>query len=301
MVKNTFTERVQAAIAKTNSHLCLGLDPIAKHLPAEYSAEPSDLIDSYREFCFELLELAQGFVPIFKPQSAYFEKLGSAGVQLYEEIANRAKALGMLVIGDLKRGDIGSTAAAYADAVFDSPSMPTLDAVTVNPYMGSDSVLPFADKAHEVGGAVFVLVKTSNPSFADFQNIVAGDQKIYEHVVSHLNRWNARYAPDDYGDLGAVVGATHGELLSTLRRLMPKTWFLIPGVGAQGGTMDDAAFGFDEEGSGALVNMSRALCYPWSYEADVSAPSLWREMIAESIQANSKALNDALHKRSQGK
>ena len=295
-LKQNFAERCRRATAAKRSHLCVGIDPIPQLLPDEFKpADPKnleELAEAFFAFGKTVIDMVVPLVATVKLQSAFFEVAGNSGVESLEKLSAYAQAQDLLVIGDLKRGDIGSTAVAYAQAAFRHHNhRPLYDAVTVNPYLGSDGVLPFLRQAQEVGSGVFVLCKTSNPSSAELQDLEVDGQAIHQHVADLICAWSEEFP----GVLGAVVGATHPHLMKSLRQTMPNIWFLIPGFGIQGATAEDAALGFDTEGSQALVNSSRGITFPWF--SDSKAPGLdWRQQISSAAaQANSN-LNKALAK-----
>lgn len=223
------------------------------------------------EFDCGLIEALADVVPAVKPQSAYFEMLGWRGMQVMEQVISCARAHGLYVIADIKRGDIGTTAQAYAEAWLGATqvgesSCPVFDAdcVTLNGYMGSDAIKPFLDECTRRGKSAFVLVKTSNPSSMEIQDAVAGDRFVYTVMGDLVERWGKDTAGRcGFQALGAVVGATHPSVLKQLRRRLPNTFFLVPGYGAQGGTAADVRCAFDELGRGAIVNASRSIMCAW--------------------------------------
>ena len=223
------------------------------------------------EFDCSLIDALCDVVPAVKPQSAYFEMLGWRGMETLEEVITHAKGKGLYVIADIKRGDIGTTATAYAEgwlgttrvgetdcAAFDA------DCVTLNGYMGSDAIKPFLDQCVARNKSAFVLAKTSNPSSVELQDMVAGDRVVYTVMGDLIERWGKDTAGKyGYNALGAVVGATHPSVLKELRRRLEHTFFLVPGYGAQGGTAADVRCAFDELGRGAIVNASRSIMCAW--------------------------------------
>ncbi len=257
----------------------VGLDPMLSYIPdeiiekavKEYGKTPEAAGEAIFEYNKAILDSVCDIVGCVKPQSAFYELYGFAGEKALARTASYAKSLGMYVILDAKRGDIGSTAAAYSAAylgeadLFGSPVSENLyDAVTVNPYLGSDGVLPFVKDCILHDKMIFVLVKTSNPSSGEFQDVtvVSGDKSapLYTLVASKVNEWGAAaMGSASYSSVGAVVGATYPQQLGLLRAQMPQTLFLIPGYGAQGGKAGDIACAFDKEGRGAVVNSSRGI------------------------------------------
>ncbi|GGJ73826.1 orotidine-5'-phosphate decarboxylase [Deinococcus aquiradiocola] len=244
MTVPTFTERLTARTLALNTRLCLGLDP------------RQDAYGSHTELrthTLEVLHRCAELVACVKPQLAFYEALGLQGMELLEEVCAAARALGLPVILDAKRGDIGSTAAAYAQAWLAGRHAGS--ALTVNPFLGFETLQPFVDVAHENGGALFVLVKTSNPGQADLQG-----GGVSERVADELTRLG-REEGKGLSSVGAVVGATHPQELADWRRRMPHAPLLLPGLGAQGARPDDLAGAFLPDGTGAVVSASRGIQY----------------------------------------
>ena len=271
-----FPDRLADAVRKKGNVLCVGLDPRWDSLPEtlrkRHGNESLDAIAApVEEFCVRVLELVADRVPAVKPQSAFFEACGPAGMTALQAVIRRAKELGLIVILDSKRGDIASTAEAYADAalagvVVGGRRLPVweADAVTVNPYLGRDAVEPFVASARRAGGGVFVLVRTSNAGAGLFQDRVSEGRKLYQHVAAAVAEWNASgLGSCGLGDVGAVVGATHPRELAELRAAHPALWFLVPGYGAQGGRASDVAAAFRPDGLGSIVNSSRGVTFPF--------------------------------------
>ena len=271
-----FADRLAEAVRRAGTPLCVGLDPRWESLPAEirqrFGADSLEAIAAGVEaFCLRVLDLVAGRVGVVKPQSAFFEACGPAGLFALQAVIRRARELGLLVILDSKRGDIASTAAAYADAAFAGTSVSgrrfpvwDADAITVSPYLGRDAVEPFIAAARQVGGGVFVLVRTSNPGAGLFQGLECGGKKNFLHVAAAVAEWNAgQQSACGLGDVGAVVGATHPKELGELRAELPSVWFLVPGYGAQGGSARDVAGAFRPDGLGAIVNSSRGITFPF--------------------------------------
>ena len=223
------------------------------------------------EFDCGLMDALADIVPAVKPQSAYFEMLGWQGMKVLEEVITYAKSKDLFVIADVKRGDIGATATAYSEAWLGSTqvggtacSVFDTDCVTLNGYMGSDAIKPFLKDCAQLDKCAFVLAKTSNPSSSELQDIVAGDRLVYTVMGDLIQRWGKDTAGKyGYQALGAVVGATHPSVLKELRYRLDKTFFLVPGYGAQGGTAADVHYAFDELGRGAIVNASRSIMCAW--------------------------------------
>lgn len=260
-----FADRLSAAITNKGNSVMVGLDPRQNNLPA--AVAPADdsnaaVAEAYRHFSCGIIDVVADLVPVVKPQSAFFERLGPAGMQALGRVIEHAREAGLIVLLDAKRGDIGSTAEAYADAYLGKQSAWGADALTVNPYLGDDSLTPFVETAVQRDAGIFVLVKTSNPGGKLFQDLESGTQKVYEHVASHVESLAMQTkGACGYGAVGAVVGATYPAELAALRASMPHTWFLVPGFGSQGGGAQDVAPGFDANGMGAVINSSRAIIF----------------------------------------
>jgi orotidine-5'-phosphate decarboxylase len=218
---------------------------------------------AYRDFCHRIIDVVAPLVAVVKPQAAFFEQLGPDGMVALAQVVQYARDCGLLVILDGKRNDIGSTAAAYADAYLGPTQSPWgCDALTVSPYLGDDSLSPFVEVAVQRGAGVFVLVKTSNPGGRLFQDLQTEQTCVYQHVARHVAQLATQAMGDcGYGAIGAVVGATYPEQLQELRHEMPQSWLLVPGYGSQGGTARDVAGAFDEHGLGAIVNNSRGIIF----------------------------------------
>ncbi|MBT1179156.1 orotidine-5'-phosphate decarboxylase [Bifidobacterium vespertilionis] len=282
-------DRLIDAIEEKQNPSVVGLDPTEALVPpqvvASFADEVRGEVDSpeevpaaqlavaFYEFNRAIIDAVADIVPAVKPQIAMYEALGTNGVDVYAMTCEYAADRGLYVLGDVKRGDIGSTAAAYAHhlsgvrdadggAVYDPWHE---DAVTVNPYLGTDGITPFVDAAVDANKDIFALVRTSNPSSSELQELELADGgKVYEHVADLVERWGAETIGDHgYSRVGAVVGATHPEEGRALRNRMPHTFFLVPGYGAQGGTAADVAGMFDADGSGAIVNSSRGIIGAW--------------------------------------
>ena len=276
-----FGERLTEAVRSRRSHVVVGLDPDYELLPpavreahaVEAHASHSEMRAAcYREFLIGIMDAIAGEAVAVKIQLAYFEALGAVGYRLYEDLVEPARERGLLVIADAKRGDIGSTAEAYAKAHLDQADA---DALTVNPYLGTDSVMPFISRAETAGKGVFVLVKTSNPSSKDIQDLqLASGGRVYHQVARLVTEWGANTrGSSGYSSVGAVVGGTHPEEGAELRTLMPGVPFLVPGYGAQGATAADLRGFFGDDGVGAVVNSSRGILYAYRKRTDVS----WQE------------------------
>jgi orotidine-5'-phosphate decarboxylase len=297
-----FADRLAAACRAKGTALCVGIDPRWEALPNEIRARHGDgglvgMAAAFDEFSHRLLDVVAPLVAVVKPQSAFFEACGPAGMMALERVLARARALGLVTILDSKRNDIASTAAAYADAAFAGTPLGgqrhavwQADALTINPYLGRDAVEPFLASARQTGGGVFVLVRTSNPGSKQFQDLECRGKPLYQHVAEAVGAWaNENLGRCGYGDVGAVVGATHPAELRALRQLIPQVLFLVPGYGAQGGSADDVAAAFGADGLGAVVNSSRGIiaCFKpddADWEAKVEAAT--RAAIADLLMAS---------------
>lgn len=272
-----YADRLQERIKKTSA-VCVGLDPVLAKLPEgiEKSAK------GVEEFCEGIIDAVSDIASCVKPQLAYFEALGPEGIQVLFSVSAYAQKKGLIVIADAKRGDIGSTAEAYAEAYLgnDAP----FDAVTVNPYLGSDGVKPFMETAKKNGKGLYVLVKTSNESSGEIQDLPVGDESVHEHLAQLVESWGTNcLGKTNLSCVGAVVGATYPEELKYLRTLMPHVPFLIPGYGAQGGTAEDVKHGFLGDGTGAVVTSSRGILY-------ASGGKDWQSAAKKAAEAMKEAL-----------
>ena len=241
----------------------MGIDPLLEYMPAALR-EGKPISEALISFCHRLIDVTADVVAAVKPQSAYFERYGLEGLFALDSIIKYARSAGLYVILDAKRGDIGPTAESYAEAAFGKYSSGA-DCLTVNPYLGSDGVLPFSEAAKKYDKSIFVLARTSNPSAAEFQERTVGkDEFLYEAVGKKIAEWGSdSIGAYGYNRVGAVAGATYPAQLGNLRRMLPNTFFLVPGYGSQGGAADDVMPAFDESGSGAVVNNSRGIMCAW--------------------------------------
>lgn len=282
--------------------MCVGLDPRLDNLPNELKlnvdrSNSKSVADAFEQFCRSVVDVVAPIVPIVKPQSAFFEAMGPAGVQALANVVEYASSQNLLVLMDAKRGDIGSTATAYASAYLGSERAGLVsDALTVNPYMGVDTLEPFVDACKGNDKGIFVLVKTSNPGSGHFQDQKLGDSgaTLFESVATEIEKLNEGAIGDHgYGPVGAVVGATYPEQLVDLRKKMPHSILLIPGFGAQGGGVDDVRGGFEGNGMGALVNSSRGIIF--AYEKVEEGQANWQQAIEAECRKTAELLSvDAL-------
>jgi orotidine-5'-phosphate decarboxylase len=265
----TFGDRVAAAVDAKRSQLVVGLDPRPELLPVELRGDihrsRAAAADAVERFCRGLIDAVAPYVVGVKAQLAYFETLGADGVRAFEAVCEYARAANLIVLADAKRGDIGSTARAYADAYLeereDRPR--PVDALTVNPYLGSDSIEPFVAACRRSGSGIFCLVKTSNAGSADIQDAALSDgRRVWQLVAELVDEWGRDLVGErGLSSVGAVVGATYPRAIGEARRLMPQAILLLPGVGAQGGTPADVARAFTSGPASALVPVSRSVIY----------------------------------------
>lgn len=287
-----FAARLTDSIRARNSVLCAGIDPHMDRIPSLF--QQKDKASAVRDWAFELIPLLAGSAPVIKPQAAMFEQLGVRGMQILADLSQAAMAEGLMVIMDAKRGDIGSTAKAYAEGWLGHDAGFPSDALTINPYLGRDSLDPFVAKARQSDSGLFALLRTSNPGSQDVQMIPSADNRPVFHHVADMIRPFMETLTDSSGfsSFGVVVGATWPEESVALRRMLPECLFLIPGYGAQGGSAADALAGLvkgPEGWEGGLINSSRGLTMP----ADANeARNLtdWRQTIQRSISATIVAL-----------
>ncbi|MCY2976936.1 MAG: orotidine-5'-phosphate decarboxylase [Planctomycetota bacterium] len=280
----TFGEQLAKAVLAKKNPVCVGLDPRLAGLPNALKPKDetshAEVADAFEKFCFEIIDIVSPLVPIVKPQVAFFEQYGPEGMLALKQVIAYASSKGLLVIADAKRGDIGTTAEAYAQAWMGSGNLSAFgaDCLTVNPYLGEDSLTPFVDQANKTASGIFVLAKTSNPGSGFIQDLRCQDLSISERIADWVQeqskievdrvaqiakspRTASGLALPRYGSIGAVVGATYPEQLASLRARMPNAWLLIPGYGAQGGNAKDIASAFDSDGLGAIVNNSRGIIF----------------------------------------
>ena len=273
--------QLNANIKKTGAPIVVGLDPMLKYIPehiqkkafAEFGETLEGAAEAIWQFNKEIVDKTYDLIPAVKPQIAMYEQFGIPGLVAFKKTVDYCKSKGLVVIGDIKRGDIGSTSSAYAVghigkvqvgsktyAPFDE------DFVTVNPYLGSDGVNPFIDVCKEEKKGLFILVKTSNPSSGEFQDQMIDGRPLYELVGEKVAQWGEDCMGDEYSYIGAVVGATYPEMGKVLRKVMPKSYILVPGYGAQGGKGKDLVHFFNEDGLGAIVNSSRGIIAAYKQE-----------------------------------
>lgn len=269
-------------IQKTNAPIVVGLDPMLSYVPfhiqqsafAEYGETLEGAAEAIWQFNKEIIDKTYDLIPAVKPQIAMYEQFGIEGLKAYQKTVEYCKSKDLVVIGDVKRGDIGSTSAAYATGHLGKVQVGSKsyagfdeDFATVNPYLGSDGVKPFVDVCKEENKGLFILVKTSNPSSGEFQDQLVDGRPLYELVGEKVAQWGEEHMGDTYSYIGAVVGATYPEQGKVLRKIMPKAFILVPGYGAQGGKGKDLVHFFHKDGLGAIVNSSRGIIAAYKQEA----------------------------------
>jgi orotidine-5'-phosphate decarboxylase len=295
MSSPSFFDRLEEARQERATTLCVGIDPRLEALPEEIRREAAaDAGKALGRFGTEVIDLVREDAACLKVQVAFFEAHGLPGLKAYVDILAEARRRGLAVIGDVKRGDIGSTAEAYAAGHLRPGSDLEADAITVNPYLGRDALEPFVTAAAKAGKGVYVLVRTSNPGARDLQELSVGDRArpFFEHVADLVRDLGWQHASPRTGlsPVGAVVGATAPAAVAALRRLLPDTPFLVPGYGAQGASARDVTHAYRPDGSGAVVNASRSVIHPRE------VPTGWREAVRHAA----RRAREELHAAAQG-
>ena len=292
-------------IKETNNPTVMGLDPRYEMLPEciknKYGKDVKSVCQGILEYNKALIDSVYDIVPAVKPQIAFYEMFGIDGMECFKETCRYAKEKEMIVIADIKRGDIGTTAQGYSNAYLgetlvgdEYKSFYDIDWVTINPYLGIDGVKPFIEDSKKYNKGIFILVKTSNKSSGELQDLKLENGKtIYEKVAELVNSWGEELIGEyGYSSVSAVVGATYPEQLKTLRKIMPTSYFLIPGYGAQGGKAEDIALGFDENGLGGIVNASRSLMC--AFKSDRWKDEFLDEDYAKATRAEAIRMRDEL-------
>ena len=274
-------QKLADKIKATHAPICVGLDPMLDYIPehilkkafAEYGETLEGAAEAVWQYNKGIIDAVYDLIPSVKPQIAMYEQFGIEGLKVFQKTVEYCHEKDLVVIGDIKRGDIGSTSAAYAaghlgkvkvGGNFYAPF--NEDFVTVNPYLGTDGVKPFIDICKAEKKGLFILVKTSNPSSGEFQDRLIDGRPLYEWVGEQVAKWGEEHMGDDYSYIGAVVGATYPEMGKVLRQIMPKSYILVPGYGAQGGTAEGLKPYFNEDGLGAIVNSSRGIICAYKQE-----------------------------------
>ncbi|MBE5851747.1 MAG: orotidine-5'-phosphate decarboxylase [Lachnospiraceae bacterium] len=268
-------------IKKTNAPIVVGLDPMLSYIPehilkktySEFGETLEGAAEAIWQYNKEIVDATYDLIPAVKPQIAMYEQFGVEGVKAFQKTVAYCKEKDLVVIGDVKRGDIGSTSEAYAVGHLGKVQVGSQkisafdeDFATVNPYLGSDGIKPFIKVCKEENKGLFILVKTSNPSSGEFQDRLIDGRPLYEWVGEKVAAWGEEHMGDSYSYIGAVVGATYPEMGKVLRKVMPKSYILVPGYGAQGGKGKDLVHFFNEDGLGAIVNSSRGIIAAYKQE-----------------------------------
>ena len=274
-------QKLISNIRKTNAPIVVGLDPMMGYIPdqvkekafKEFGETLEGAAEAIWQYNKEIIDCTFDIIPAVKPQVAMYEQFGIEGMKAFKKTVDYCKSKGLVVIGDVKRGDIGSTSAAYAAAHLGKVQVGSKvyrafdeDFATVNPYLGSDGIKPFLEVCKEEKKGLFILVKTSNPSSGEFQDQLIDGKPLYEMVGEKVAQWGEECMGDEYSYIGAVVGATYPEMGKVLRKVMPKSYILVPGYGAQGGKGADLVHFFNEDGLGAIVNSSRGIIAAYKQE-----------------------------------
>lgn len=305
-------DRLVEGIRKKQAPIVVGLDPQMGFIPghirekafADYGETLEGAAAALLEFNRGIVDAVADLVPAVKPQSAMYEMYGAPGVKAYKDTIDYCHEKGLVVIGDVKRGDIGSTSAAYAQGHLGTVKVGSRtyapfdeDFCTVNPYLGSDGIKPFLDVCADCGRGIFVLVKTSNPSSGELQNRKVDERTIYEIVGQMVASWGSGLSgAGGWSQVGAVVGATYPETGKVLRKLMPKNYILVPGYGAQGGRGKDLVHFFDQDGLGAIVNSSRGIIAAWQKDNYAEfGPSAYAEAARAAVLDMKEDIAEALN------
>ena len=297
-----FADRLTTEIETQGTPAIVGIDPRVELLPmplrrkfdGEKRASLRNIVAAVKAFSHEIIDIVAPHVPAVKPQIAFFEMYGWIGLQAYAEVVRYARKAGLIVIGDIKRGDIGSTALAYAKGHLGEvpvsghfAEMWMEDAVTINPYLGSDSIEPFLMEVKARGKGIFVLVRTSNPSGAEIQNLEAAGKPVYLHVAELVKAWGCDCIGErGFSSVGAVVGATCPAEAALIRAALPQALFLVPGYGAQGATAEDLRPAFRADGLGAVVNSSRGIIFAYrrSPYMEEFGEKRWQEAVETAVK-----------------
>lgn len=299
-------------IKKTKAPIVVGLDPMLSYVPKHivqksyeaYGETLKGAADAIWQFNKGIIDHVYDLIPAVKPQIALYEQLGVEGMQVFQKTIDYCHEKDLVVIGDVKRGDIGSTSAAYATAHLGKVTVGSKkysafneDFATVNPYFGIDGVQPFLDVCKQEQKGLFILVKTSNPSSGEFQDRLIDGRSLYEHVGEKVAEWGAQHMGEDYSYIGAVVGATYPQAGKMMRKVMPKTLILVPGYGAQGGKGADLVHYFNEDGLGAIVNSSRGIIAAYKQEQYAQfSPENYADASRQAVLDMIADINGALQK-----
>ena len=293
-------------IRETNNPTVIGIDPkydmIPEYIRNKYEKNFEGVAKAIEEFNKALIDATFDIIPAVKINIAFYEMYGLEGMKVFEETCRYAKEKGMIVMADIKRGDIGSTSQAYSNAFLGRTKIGEkeekiydVDFVTLNPYMGIDSVKPFIEDCKKYNKGAFIIVKTSNPSSGELQDLkLENGEEVYTRVAKLVEEWGADLVGKyGYSSISAVVGATYPKQLQDLRKIVPHTFFLIPGYGAQGGKAEDIALGFDKDGIGGIVNSSRGLMC--AYKSDLWKDKYTEEDFTKATRAEAIRMRDELN------
>lgn len=303
-MKNAIDNLIEK-IKQMDNPTVMGLDPRYDMIPSSITSKYDKTIEGASlaiiEFNKALIDATYDIIPAVKPQIAFYEMFGIPGMLAFKETCEYAKKKGMVVIVDAKRGDIGSTAEGYSNAYIGrtplldkKEAIYDADFVTVNPYLGSDGIKPFVKDCAEYGKGIFIILKTSNPSSSELQDLKTDGEEIYKHMGKLINEWGKDLIGENgYSSVSVVVGATHPKQLEELRQIMPNAFFLIPGYGAQGGKAEDIALGFDQNGIGGIINASRSLMC--AYKKDIWKEKYKEEEFASATRAEAIRMRDELN------
>ena len=299
-------------IKKTNAPIVVGLDPMLSYIPEQVQKAAFDAYGETLEGAAEaiwqynkaIVDAVHDLIPAVKPQIAMYEQFGIEGLKAFQKTVDYCREKDLVVIGDVKRGDIGSTSAAYAVGHLGKVQVGSKtysafneDFATVNPYLGTDGIKPFVDVCKEEKKGLFILVKTSNPSSGEFQDQLIDGRPLYEHVAEKVAAWGEDHMGDSYSYIGAVVGATYPEVGKILRKVMPKSFILVPGYGAQGGKSSDLVHYFNEDGLGAIVNSSRGIIAAYKQEKYAQfGPENFADASRQAVLDMIEYINGALQK-----
>lgn len=305
---NQLIEKIQ----KTDAPIVVGLDPMLEYIPEHVKEkaykEKGETLEGAAEAIWQfnkgIVDATCDLIPAVKPQIAMYEQFGIEGLLAYKKTIEYCKEKGLVVIGDVKRGDIGSTSAAYAVGHLGKVTVGrntyygfNEDFATVNPYLGSDGVKPFIEVCKEEKKGLFILVKTSNPSSGEFQDQLVDGKPLYELVGEKVAEWGSEHMGSGYSYIGAVVGATYPEMGKVLRKLMPKTYILVPGYGAQGGKAEDLVHYFNKDGLGAIVNSSRGIIAAYKQKGyEKFGPEAFADASRQAVLDMREDIRSALHK-----
>lgn len=299
-------------IKKTNAPIVVGLDPMLSYIPEQvqkaafgaYGETLEGAAEAIWQYNKAIVDAVHDLIPAVKPQIAMYEQFGIEGLKAFQKTVDYCREKDLVVIGDVKRGDIGSTSAAYAVGHLGKVQVGSKtysafneDFATVNPYLGTDGIKPFVDVCKEEKKGLFILVKTSNPSSGEFQDQLIDGRPLYEHVAEKVAAWGEEHMGDSYSYIGAVVGATYPEVGKVLRKVMPKSFILVPGYGAQGGKASDLVHYFNEDGLGAIVNSSRGIIAAYKQEKYAQfGPENFADASRQAVLDMIEDINGALQK-----